>query len=178
MNIVGDSEHFKQPYDNDDDYISKTSFKKESEDAQQMGRKLALLSKSQLVKMELYESLHDAVMATKTIKPNTEAYRRQIQFIGKLMRNEDLEQLQHKLDNVLNKNNNEAAKIQIFEKLRDKLLAEGDAEIQSLLEQHPQLDRQKLRQLVRASTKELAKGPESKSAKELFKYLRAEIEDQ
>ncbi|MCL2912284.1 ribosome-associated protein [Shewanella corallii] len=176
MNIVGDSEHFKQPYDNDDDYISKTSYKKESADLQEAGLKLVNLSKSQLEKLELSEELYDALMAIKKIKPKTEAYRRQVQFIGKVMRNEDVEQLEVHLANLLNKNNNEAAKIQIFEKLRDKLLSDGDAEIQLLLEEHPHLDRQKLRQLVRSGNKELAKGPESKSATELFKYLRSEIE--
>ena len=61
--------------------------------------------------------------------------------------------------------------------MRERLLSEGDDEIQALVQQHPQLDRQKLRQLVRSSTKELEKGPESKSARELFKYLRSEIKD-
>ena len=176
MNIVGDSEHFKQPYDNDDDYVSKTSFKKESAEVQEVGRKLTALSKSQLAKMPLDESLYDAVMATKTIKPNTEAYRRQLQYIGKLMRNSEIEPIEQALANLLNKNNNEAAKIQVFEKMREKLLSGGDAEIQALIEQHANLDRQKLRQLVRASNKELAKGPSSKAAKELFQYLRSEIE--
>ncbi|MCF1439200.1 MAG: ribosome-associated protein, partial [Shewanella sp.] len=137
MNIVGDSEHFKQPYDNDDDYISKTSFKKESADLQDLGLKLANLSKSQLNKLDLSEELYDALLATKKIKPRTEAYRRQIQFIGKLMRGEDIEPIEQQLANLLNKNNNEAAKIQIFEKLRDKLLSDADVQIQALLQQHP-----------------------------------------
>ncbi|MGI2259882.1 ribosome biogenesis factor YjgA [Shewanella sp. GXUN23E] len=175
MNIVGDSEHFKQPYDNDDDYISKTSYKKESADLQDLGNKLANLSKSQLDKLDLSEELYDALIATKKIKPRTEAYRRQIQFIGKLMRSEEIAPIEQQLANLLNKNNNEAAKIQVFEKLRDKLITDGDAEIQALVEEHPHLDRQKLRQLVRAASKELAKGPESKSSAELVKYLRSEI---
>ncbi len=177
MKIVGDSEHFKQPYDEDEDYISKTSLKRDSEEAQDLGKQLAALSKSQLAKIELGESLFDAIMQTKNIKPNTEAFRRQLQFIGKLMRNEDLEAIQTSLERVLNKNNEAAAKAQVFEKLRDRLLNGGDAEVQSLLEEHPQLDRQKLRQLVRQTNKELAKGPQSKSSAELFKYLRGELEN-
>jgi len=78
---------------------------------------------------------------------------------------------------VLNKNNNEAAQIQIFEKMRERLLANGDDEVQVLLDLHPQLDRQKMRQLIRQANKELAKNPESKSSKELYKYLRSEIKD-
>ncbi|MCL1142120.1 ribosome biogenesis factor YjgA [Shewanella gaetbuli] len=181
MKIVGDSEHFQQPYDNDEDYVSRTEFKKESEEAQALGLRLIALSKSQLDKLELDEFLYDAVLKTKSIKQKTEAYRRHLQYIGKLMRGYDHEPIQAALDKVLNKNNNEAAKVQIFEKLRDRLLADGDTEIQMLLDEHPHLDRQKLRQLVRQTNKELSKMAEqqieqSKSAKELFKYLRSEIE--
>lgn len=177
MKIVGDSEHFQQPYDNDDDYISRTEFKKESEEAQELGLRLVALSKSQLDKVGLDEFLYDAVLKSKLIKQKTEAYRRHLQYIGKLMRSYEHEPIIAALDKVLNKNNNEAAQVQIFEKMRERLLANGDSEIQTLLDEHPQFDRQKLRQLVRQANKELAKGPESKSAKELFKYLRSEIKD-
>ena len=175
MKIVGDSEHFQQPYDNDDEYVSRTRFKKESEEAQALGMRLVALSKSQLDKMELDEFLYDAILKSKVIKQKTEAYRRHLQYIGKLMRGFDHEPIEAALDKVLNKNNNEAAQLQIFEKMRERLLANGDTEIQALLDENPQLDRQKLRQLIRQANKELAKGPESKSAKELFKYLRSEI---
>ncbi|MBV7317473.1 ribosome biogenesis factor YjgA [Shewanella sp. NIFS-20-20] len=177
MNIVGDSEHFKQPYDNDDDYISRTGVKRESEAFQELGKQLVSLSKSQLAKMDLEERVLDCVLAAKSIKTNTEAYRRQLQYIGKVMRSVDPEPIRLAMDKVLNKNNNEAAQLQIFDKLKERLLTEGDSEVQALLEAHPQLDRQKLRQLVRQSNKELAKGGESKSAKELVKYLRTEIQE-
>lgn len=177
MKIVGDSEHFQQPYDNDDDYVSRTEFKKESEEAQALGMRLVALSKTQLDKMDLDEFLYDAVLKSKLIKQKTEAYRRHLQYIGKLMRGFDHEPIQAALDKVLNKNNNEAAQLQIFEKMRERLLTNGEDEVQSLLDQHPQLERQKLRQLIRQANKELAKGPESKSSKELFKYLRAEIKE-
>ncbi|ABS06679.1 MAG: ribosome-associated protein [Gammaproteobacteria bacterium] len=178
MKIVGDSEHFKQPYDIDEDYVSsKTTDKRDSEAVQKVGMELVSLSKTQLDKIELDEFLYDAILQTRKIKVNTEAYRRHMQYIGKLMRNFDIEPIKASLAIVLNKNNNETAKLQMFEKMRERLLTQGDAEIQTLVEHYPQLDRQKLRTLVRQATKELAKGPESKSSKELFKYLRSEIQD-
>ncbi|WP_394129352.1 ribosome biogenesis factor YjgA [Shewanella maritima] len=177
MKIVGDSEHFQQPFDHDEDYVSRTEFKKESEQAQALGMKLIALSKSQLDKMELDEFLYDAVLKTKSIKPKTEAYRRHLQYIGKLMRGFDHQPIEATLAKVLNKNNNVAAQVQIIEKLRDRLLSEGDSHIQALLDEHPQLERQKLRQLVRQANKELQKDPESKASKELFKYLHTEIDN-
>jgi ribosome-associated protein len=177
MKIVGDSEHFQQPYDNDGDYVSRTGQKVESEDAQKLGMRLIALSKSQLDRMGLDEFLYDAILHSKNIKTKTEAYRRHLQYIGKLMRGFDHAPIEAALDKILNKNNNENAQVQIIEKLRERLLTEGDDEINALLELQPQLDRQKLRQLVRQATKELAKGPDSKSSRDLFKYLRAEISE-
>lgn len=179
MNIVGDSEHFKQPYDHDDDYISRADLKRESAEIQKLGEKLVALSKSQLDKVELDEQLYDNILKTKTIKPKTEAYRRQLQYIGKLMRNVDLDAIEKSLAVALNRNNQENAKDMIVQKMCERLLEQGNDEVQTVIEANPHLERQKLRQLIRQANKEKAKSPEaeSKSAKELFKYLRAELSE-
>ncbi len=176
MNIVGDSEHFKQPFDHDEDYVSRADAKREIAIYQDLGKQLVVLSKSQIKKLNLDELIYDNLMKAKTIKINTEAHRRHLQYIGKLMRGVDIEQLQADLKNVLNQNRNESSKQNVAEKLKDQLLEQGDGAIQELIEAHPQLERQKLRQLVRQSKKELEKKPEavSKSATELVKYLLAE----
>ncbi|MCG9720339.1 ribosome biogenesis factor YjgA [Shewanella sp. Isolate7] len=175
-NIVGDSEHFKQPFDHDDDYVSRADIKREIAIYQELGKKLVSLSKSQLKKLELDELLHDNILKAKTIRINSEAHRRQLHYVGKLMRNVDIDELQANLKNVLNQNRNESSKQNVAEKQKDQLLSGGDEAIQALLEQHPGLERQKLRQLVRQANKELTKKPDeaSKSAAELVKYLRTE----
>jgi ribosome-associated protein len=177
MKVIGDSEHFKQPFDHDEDYVSRAEAKREIAIYQELGMKLVVLSKTQIDKLELDEIIYDNVLKTKTIKINTEAYRRHLQYIGKLMRNVDVEALQLDIKNVLNQNSNESAKQNVAEKLKDQLMNEGDQAIQELIEKHPDLDRQKLRQLIRQSNKELTKKPDqaSKSAAELVKYLRTEI---
>ncbi|MBT1443984.1 ribosome-associated protein [Shewanella sp. JM162201] len=183
MNVVGDPENFKQPYDDDENYVSKSSVKRESHAAQELGKRLLSLSSSQLGKLELDEILLEALTAAKKIKANSEAHRRQLQYIGKLMRNIETEPVLAALDKLANRNNSEAARVHVLEKTRDRLLSEGDSEIQQLVEAHPALDRQKLRQLVRALAKEVAteaakeesnpaKALESKPGKELLKYLR------
>ncbi|MGB0893333.1 MAG: ribosome biogenesis factor YjgA [Parashewanella sp.] len=174
MKVIDEAELKKQPYDHNDSYISRTDFKAESDEIQKFGEKLAGLSKRQLEALELDEFMFDNLVKLKTIKPKTEAYRRHQQFIGKLMRNSDLDEIKAKYQGLLNKDNSETTQIALFERLRDDLLAGGDQEIQNLLETQPQLERQKLRQLVRQANKEIAKGGESKTAKELFKYLRSD----
>ncbi|WP_417760898.1 ribosome biogenesis factor YjgA [Shewanella sp.] len=174
MKIVDDSELMKQPYDHDEEYVSKSAMKRESTAAQDLGAQLLTLSQSQLDKIPLEDSLLDALALAKKIKPNTDAHRRQVQYIGRLMRNIDLAQIKAALDKVLNRKNQVAAQAQITEKLCDKLLTEGDEAIQALLDLHPQLERQKLRQLVRQAKKELEKGTESTAKANLFKYLLTE----
>ena len=176
MKIVDDSEKMKQPYDDDENYVSKSALKRESTAAQELGKQLLGLSKGQLERIPLDETLLDALALAKRIKVNTDSHRRQVQYIGRLMRDADLDGVKQALDKVLNRSNQVAAQDQITEKLRDKLLAEGDDAIQQLLDEQPHLDRQKLRQLVRQAKKELEKAPESKSARDLFQYLRQEIE--
>ncbi|ABZ78366.1 protein of unknown function DUF615 [Shewanella halifaxensis HAW-EB4] len=180
MKIVGDSEHFHQPYDKDENYESRADAKREIAIYQEYGNRLVALSKTQVEKLNLDETLHDNVLKAKTIKMNTEAHRRHIQYIGKLMRYVDLEELEVAIRNVLNKNSNESAKTNVADKTRDQLLAEGDSAVQALIEQHPEFDRQKLRQFIRQTKKELTKNADieaSKTAKELSKYLRNEIKD-
>lgn len=175
MKIVGDSEHFHQPYDKDDDYESRAEAKRSIAIYQELGNKLILLSKSQIERLNLDEIIYDNVLKAKTIKSNTEAYRRHLQYIGKLMRYVDIEALQLAMKNVLNKNSNESAKSNVADKTRDQLLNEGDTAIQALIEKHSDLDRQKLRQFVRQTKKELTKNADielSKTAKEFSKYIR------
>lgn len=176
MKIVDDSELMKQPYDHDEEYVSKSAMKRESTAAQDLGAQLLTLSKGQLEKIPLEDSLLDAMALAKKIKPNTDAHRRQVQYIGRLMRNIDIEPIKAALDKVLNRKNQVAAQAQITEKLRDRLLNDGDEAIQELLDEHPHIDRQKLRQLVRQAKKELAKGPDSAAMTNLFKYLLTETQ--
>jgi ribosome-associated protein len=61
-----------------------------------------------------------------------------------------------------------------LERLRSKLLEQGDAAINQLIEQHPNIERQKLRQLIRQANKELSQEKPGKSYKELFQYLKNE----
>ena len=175
MKIIDEAELNKQPYDNDVDYVSRGQFKKDSDEIQKFGEKLAALSNKQIEALDLDESLYDNLVKLKTIKPKTEAYRRHQQYIGKMMRGVDLDELQTKLNRLKNSIGNESIQVAKFEKLQQQLLEGGDSAIHEIVSEHPELDRQKLRQLVRKANKELEKGLESKTARELFKYLRSVI---
>ncbi len=158
-------------YDNDDeDFISRTQIKREAEAAQDLGEKLIGLRQSQLDEMALPERLYDAIMEAKRLTSNG-AIRRQKQFIGKLMRQVELEPIEAKFAEWERAHRSQAAKLHQFEHWRDRLLADDKA-IGELLQTYPHADIQHLRTLIRNANKEKLANKPPKSSRELFKVLR------
>ncbi len=160
--------------DEDEHYISKSQLKREVEALQELGVKLTLLSADRLKKFAMDENLRDALLFAQTIKSNG-AKRRQMQYIGKLMRGVDAEPLLTQYNQLLHTQSEQKAKFHRLEVWRDRLIAEGDAAINALLEQQPQLERNRLRQLVRHAVKEKGNNQPAKSARQLFQYLKDSI---
>ncbi|MCE0555790.1 MULTISPECIES: ribosome biogenesis factor YjgA [Motilimonas] len=158
--------------EDENDIISKTQLKQESEALQKLGARLVSLSPSQLKNIPLSDNLSDAIKLAHKISNKHEALRRQLQYIGKLMRSEDPEPIEAALDVLTNKHQAATHAFHQLELLRDELISEGDEAISRLMEQQPSFERQKLRQLVRQANKEAAGNKPPKSSRELFKYLR------
>jgi ribosome-associated protein len=155
---------------NDDslDRPTKSALKRQMTALQKMGEILVELPEPQLKKIPLENPLLDAIMTARSLKSH-EARRRQLQYIGKLMRNIDCEPIQTALDKVQNKNQQSKAQFHQIERWRDRLITEGDVALQKFLEQYPDADRQHLRQLMR-------KAQHLKGETELFRYLRVVVE--
>lgn len=155
-----------------EDEISKSQIKREAEELKLIGRELVGLNKKQLTKIPGSESLFHAISVAHKIIGKHEALRRQIQYIGKVLRNEDIEAITAALDKLNNKHQQLTHASQKLETLRDELIEQGDPKINTLLEEFPQLERQKLRQLIRQANKEKKLEKPAKAAKELFAYLK------
>lgn len=157
---------------------SKSQVKREMTALQDLGAALVQISEKDLAKIPMPERLEDSVrIARKINRTSHSGLRRQLQFIGKLMRSIEVEPIQAAYDEVINGQQQQTRAFQQLEQLRDELIAQGDKAAQSVLDQHPQADRQHLRQLIRAAQKEQQtktdKQPKSKGAgKKLFAYLR------
>ena len=80
------------------DYKSKTKKKKEAEALQKMGERLVELPAEQIEDLDLPEGIYKAVTFAKTLKRG--ALRRQMQYIGTLMRRYDPAPIQEALQNV------------------------------------------------------------------------------
>ena len=149
---------------------SKSQRKRDMTALQKIGETLVNLPAAQLAKIPLETTLRDAILQARELTAHG-AIRRQLQYIGKLMRFVDPEPIYKALDDVESKSKRSKAQFHLVERWRDKLIAEDDASIEDFLAQFPQTGRQHLRQLVRNAKKR------SIADTELFRYLRMVIEE-
>ena len=156
--------------------ISKSQRKRDMHALQELGQKLIDLPKDQFEKITLEEKLHDAVVEARHIRQHG-AKKRQLQYIGKIMRNIDPEPIQDQLNTILGQSSQAAQSLHKIERWRDRLLEEGDHALEELVMKYQQADRQYLRQLLRNAQKEMLTNKAPKSSRALFRYLR-ELFDQ
>ena len=155
--------------------VSKSQRKRDAEAAQQLGKDLLSLSVDDLKTIELPENLSKALDDARRIKQNS-ALKRQLQYIGKLMRSVDVEPIREQYLKLTNHYGQDVKKFHQLEEWRDRLLAEGDKALEELINEMPNTDRQHLRQLIRQSAKETKLNKPPKSAREIFKYLKTLFE--
>ncbi len=155
----------------DEALISKSQLKRESQALQDMGSQLVEMPEGQLTKFNLPENLKDAIYEARRLK-NREGKRRQLQYIGKLMRTADISFIQETLDMMDHQSQTYRQHFQQLENWRDRIIHEGATAIEALIEKYPQADRQQLRNLQRQASRELAQKKPASAARKIFAYLR------
>jgi len=153
-----------------DELTSKTRKKKDMLALQDLGVKLVELNEQQLEAMQLPESLLEAVLEARRLTRH-EARRRQMQYIGRLMRDLDAAPIRDRLDKWLGQGREHTAQLHALERWREDLLA-GDPALERFLREHPGADSQKLRTLIRNARREQGAALPPKSYRELFRVLR------
>ncbi len=162
--------HASVDAEEEDSGPSKTKIKKQMHELRDLGEELTELSKDQISQLDLPENLKDAIRAMRNI-PSFGAKRRQIQYIGKLMREIDPAPIIAKLDAWKGKSQGHTAYMHQLERWRDRLL-EDDSAFTELLAAHPQADAQRLRSLIRNAKKERELGKPPKNFRDIFQVLR------
>lgn len=152
------------------EYKSKTKKKKEALSLQVLGKKLVELPANIIKDIDLPVEIYNAVKFAKTIRPYG-ALRRQIQYIGTLMRKIDPAPVQEALLNIEQGNYRKNAEFRAAEKLRDELIAGNDMRIEEIFKKCPDADRQQLTQLVRNARKETEDNKPLKAYRALLRYL-------
>ena len=163
--------------DDADGRPSKTQLKQQSHDLQTLGVALAKLSDEALRAIEMPESLRDAIELFRRTKSH-EGRRRQMQYVGKLMRNADEEALREAVAAATLGTAQSALALHEVEQWRAELIADDDA-MTRWLQAHPDTDTQQLRSLVRAARRDaVGLAPEArqpKSFRELFQFIKPMI---
>ena len=159
--------------DSIDDRPSKSHLKREMHARQALGKKLVDLNNAQLGRMDLSEPLLAAIRETQRISGH-EARRRQLQYVGKLMRDVDFTALQAAYDDLMGATRESVALMHRCERLRDRML-EDDEVLGEYIAEHPGIDIQWLRAKVRAARQERSAARPPKQARELYKWLYAEL---
>ena len=153
------------------EYKSKTEKKKEATALQDLGEKLVKLSNEQLESIDMPEELSNAIRHAKTIKSHG-ALKRQMQFIGTLMRNIDSAPVLEAIDEIEQGCYKKAVDFKETERWRDELMAGSKELIEELLVKYPSAERQQLSQLIRNAVKEKKDNKPPKAFRILFRYLR------
>lgn len=151
-------------------WVSKSEMKRDMEQLQKLGEELVELTPNALSKIPLDDDMLAAIADAKRFK--NEARRRQLQLIGKLMRQLDVEPIQTALDKLRNKHSQVTVMMKKLEQKRDNLIENGDAALTELLTEYPDADRQRLRQLIRQAKKEKEQNKPSKAYREVFQILK------
>ena len=154
---------------------SRSQLKREAEALQALGAELVKLSESKLAEIPMPERLRDAVMEARRIKSHG-ALRRQMQFVGRVMREIEAEPIQQALERLRSRDRTAASRFHQLEQWRDRLIDEGDKALAEWLDEHPESDRQHLRQLVRNAAKEKKTGKPAGAGRALFRYVREVVE--
>ncbi len=151
---------------------SKSQRKRDSDALQDLGKELIALSKERLAKITMSESLRDAVREAQRLSSN-EAKRRQLQYIGKLMRSEDPAPIRAALDELAGISNAANERMHRVEHLRQQLLDHESDALALITATHPHADFQHLRQLRRNAIKEKEQGKPPRAFREIFQFLKA-----
>ena len=149
---------------------SKSQRKRESLALQALGESLAALAPSDLARIPMWPDLEAAVTDARGLE--RAALRRQIRYIGRVLREGDADSIAQALDAVRRPGRREAARHRRLERLRDALVA-GDEALGRMRAARPDLDFQKLRRLVTAARREREGDvPGNASERRLFRFLR------
>lgn len=162
-----------EPFDDEQEEQrpSKSQLKREMHALQALGETLIAMKPAERARFPLSDDMLRAIEETSRIRSH-EGRRRHMQYVGKLIRKEDLAAIQAVFDGIEHEKEQRDHAFHRLEKWRDRLVSEGDAAVDLFMAEYPNGDRQALRQLVRNAQKEREQDKPPTSSRKLFKHLR------
>ncbi len=165
-------------YDDEDEFgKSKSQLKREMHALQDLGKRMLDLSNDQLETLPISETLRSAIEESRRIRQN-EAKRRHLQYVGKIIRQEDdPEALKRAIDAFDAGSEEHTRRHHLAERWRDRMITEGDSVVGEFFNYCPSADMQHLRNLARNARKDVEKQKNTGQARKLFRYLRECVDD-
>lgn len=156
---------------------SKSQIKREMHALQDLGKQMLDLNDEQLASLDISDTLKAAIVESRRINQR-EARRRHLQYIGKIIRQEDDPEALARAIGAFNAGSEEhTRRHHLAERWRDRMISEGDKVVGEFIDYCPVADVQHLRNLVRNARKEVEKGKNTGQARKLFRALREWIDD-
>jgi ribosome-associated protein len=153
---------------------SRTQRKREAERLQKIGRAMAALNQDQLVALDLPARLLSAIADYQRF-PSREAKRRQLQYVGKIMRNVDTDAIEEHLAGLVGESAQARYQFHQLEQWRDELITDPQA-LTRFISTCPNVDIQKLRQLIKKVSSTQQSEQRKINARTLFRFLRDNME--
>lgn len=160
-----------QPLPEDDAPISKSQRKRDAQAVLELSKTIVELGPKLFSKLDLSDQVREAAELARSIG----AYggrKRQLHYLGKLMRNTDLDGIRAQLQAIEDHAEINRRAHKQLEQWRDRLIDEGDGALAELIEKWPNTDSQSVRQLIRNARREREKQLPPKSSRALFQYLK------
>lgn len=154
---------------------SKSQLKRESLHMIDVGEEILKLKPEDIRSLELPDDLEEAVATALKIKSRS-GLKRQRQYIGKLLRSMDNENIEAQLRKIQHRHDTNTAQFKRLEKWRDRLIENDKETLNEIIANHPEVDRQHINQLIRAAQLEKKQEKPPAASRKLFKYLR-ELEE-
>ncbi|MEO9136339.1 MAG: ribosome biogenesis factor YjgA [Casimicrobiaceae bacterium] len=167
-------QEFPQPRDDLPEAPSKTRRKHEMHELQDLGVALVALDPRRLAALDLPEKLVDAIVLARTITKH-EGRRRQMQFIGRVMRDIDAVPVRAALAAWAEGPQRERARFALLERWRGRVLDEPDG-LQAFVDAYPTAPRDSLAALVTDVRAERAGAAPPRKSRALFRELKRIVE--
>ncbi len=150
---------------------SKSQVKRELHALVDLGERLTTLKPALIEKLPLTDALRRALADAPKHTANI-ARKRHIQFIGKLMRDQNVDEILVLLDQLDASTRQYNERFHNLERWRDRLAAGTDEVLEAFVAEYPDADRTHLRQLIRQAQHEAAQNKAPAATRKIFKYIR------
>ncbi len=167
MNVITDENSADQE-------LSKSAVKQQMHELKVLGEKIVALPDAQLDLIPLEEKLLDAVLLARKITKRG-GLKRQLQYIGKLMRNSDPEPIKAALNTIENAHLQDNKAFHLKEQWRDELLSGGNDKLTEFYKLYPGTDLQRLRQLIRSNKNATNEDKKKQATRLVFQLISEQV---